>query len=68
MRVVVVGEKLYSHLFEIVKITQGLGYSSLFFKSLSKANIASNDIIVIDCSITPELSTDISNFVISVAT
>lgn len=69
MRVVVIGEKLNDHLFEIVEAAKKCSCQSMFFKKLSNdAIINSSDIIVADCCTLSALPRNTKNHIISIAT
>jgi two-component system response regulator FlrC len=68
MRIIVVGEKLESSLFQIVEISKTLHCLPLFFKQYIKTRLRSDDILIIDGELIGAIPQDAENVVVSVAT
>ncbi|MDR1560989.1 MAG: sigma-54 dependent transcriptional regulator [Holosporaceae bacterium] len=66
MKILVIGERLENHLFEIVKISKQMNCDTVFFKKNIKVKINYDDVIVIDSSLIDQLPKHIDNTVISV--
>ncbi|MDR2724379.1 MAG: sigma-54 dependent transcriptional regulator [Holosporaceae bacterium] len=66
MRIIVVGEKLEDHLFEIIKASDDFGCEMRFFKRNNSIVLKDDDIIIIDGNLANTFSPEIQNHVISV--
>ncbi|MDR3179617.1 MAG: sigma-54 dependent transcriptional regulator [Holosporaceae bacterium] len=66
IRIIVVGEKLEDHLFEIIKASDNFGCEMRFFKRNNGIVLKDDDILVIDGNLASTFPPNIQNHVISV--